>query len=142
MNGDMERLVHQIHAARQHLGMTLKELSDLTGTSVSYLSKLENSKRSNPNLDVIKKILKALNIEEDLLDYREYKDNNFQLYPDSHKVNLKSIDDKLEFLSDRLRMNNRRKKLDADEIIYLLEVVRDIVLTEDDKQDKQHNDSE
>ena len=53
---------NKIKIIRKQKGITLLELSDLTGISVGYLSHLENGSRKNPSLDVMNKIAKALNI--------------------------------------------------------------------------------
>lgn len=50
----------RIHTARITRGIGLRELSRLTGISVSYLSELENGKNANPSVAIVKKIALAL----------------------------------------------------------------------------------
>lgn len=56
-----ENLGLAIRELRTSKGITLKELSDLTNLSISYLSLLETGK-SNPTISNINKICNALNI--------------------------------------------------------------------------------
>ncbi len=52
---------NQIRKIRDEKGITLLELSDLSGISVGYLCHLEKGTRNNPSLVVMEKISKALN---------------------------------------------------------------------------------
>ena len=52
---------NQIKKIRDEKGLTLVKLSDLSGISVGYLCHLEKGSRSNPSIDVMEKISKALN---------------------------------------------------------------------------------
>ena len=52
---------NQIKKLRNEKGLTLVKLSDLSGVSVGYLCHLEKGSRSNPSIDVMEKISKALN---------------------------------------------------------------------------------
>jgi len=45
---------------REQKGITLLHLSKLSGVSVGYLCHLEKGSRSNPSLEVMEKISKAL----------------------------------------------------------------------------------
>lgn len=51
---------NQIKKIREEKGITLVELSDLSGVSVGYLCHLEKGSRNNPSIDVMDKISKAL----------------------------------------------------------------------------------
>ncbi|MBQ2917458.1 MAG: helix-turn-helix transcriptional regulator [Clostridia bacterium] len=51
---------NQIKKIREEKGLTLVKLSDLSGISVGYLCHLEKGSRSNPSIDVMEKISKAL----------------------------------------------------------------------------------
>ena len=53
---------NQIKKIREEKGLTLLKLSDLAGISVGYLCHLERGSRSNPSIEVMQKIAKALNI--------------------------------------------------------------------------------
>lgn len=52
---------NQIKKIREEKGLTLIKLSDLAGVSVGYLCHLEKGSRSNPSIEVMERISKALN---------------------------------------------------------------------------------
>lgn len=52
---------NKIKIIRKQNGITLDELSKLTGISSGYLCHLEKGSRKNPSLSVMEKISKALN---------------------------------------------------------------------------------
>ena len=52
---------NKIKIIREEKGITLLELSKLTGISAGYLCHLEKGTRNNPSLEVMEKISKALN---------------------------------------------------------------------------------
>ena len=62
--------------------LSIKELSDKTGISASYITEIESGKKDSPSIDIIDKYSKALNVskttimffEEDLSDKKyDYK---------------------------------------------------------------------
>ena len=53
-------IIYLIREIRKLKGIKLKELSDITGLSISYLSEIENNKDCNPSILTIIKIAKAL----------------------------------------------------------------------------------
>ncbi|MBO4815938.1 MAG: helix-turn-helix transcriptional regulator [Clostridia bacterium] len=52
---------NRIEILRKEKRITLAELARLTGLSAGYLCHLEKGSRSNPSLEVMEKIAKALN---------------------------------------------------------------------------------
>lgn len=52
---------NQIKKIREEKGMTLVELSNLSGVSVGYLCHLEKGSRKNPSVKIMEKISDALN---------------------------------------------------------------------------------
>lgn len=46
---------------RKQKGLKLKDMSDMTGLSMGYLSRLENFGKTNPSYKTMKKISLALN---------------------------------------------------------------------------------
>ena len=52
---------NQLRKIREGKGMTLLELSYLSGVSVGYLCHLEKGSRKNPSLEIMEKISKAVN---------------------------------------------------------------------------------
>lgn len=58
----------RVKKIRTAFGKTLKELSELCGVSISYLSDIENE-RKNPSLETLTKIARALDVNPlELLD--------------------------------------------------------------------------
>ena len=53
-------IIYLIREIRKLKGIKLKELSEITGLSISYLSEIENNKDCNPSILTIIKIAKAL----------------------------------------------------------------------------------
>lgn len=51
----------KLKSLRIKRGMTLEDLSELSGVSSGYLCHLENGTRKNPSIEVMEKIAKALN---------------------------------------------------------------------------------
>lgn len=62
----------KFYEIRMQHGLTLKQMSEMTGISKTTLNEIENDKRS-PTLEVLAQVAKALNIKiTDLFD-SEYK---------------------------------------------------------------------
>ena len=51
---------NKLKYSREEKGITLLQLSKLSGVSVGYLCHLEKGTRNNPSLEVMEKISKAL----------------------------------------------------------------------------------
>ncbi|WP_078597183.1 helix-turn-helix domain-containing protein [Evansella clarkii] len=62
-----------IRQKRKEKGISLSELSRLTGVSKSYLSYIERGLKKNPSIDVTKKIFKTLDLPITLLASLEEK---------------------------------------------------------------------
>lgn len=56
-------ILEQIKYCRKHRGITLEELSNKTGISKAYLSRLENGGKINPSLIILEKIANVLQVE-------------------------------------------------------------------------------
>ncbi len=56
-----------IKARREELNISLVDFAKEAGISSGYLSQLENGRKTNPNLDVLVRIIQALDIEIDAL---------------------------------------------------------------------------
>ena len=65
--GEMNLLVN-LKKIRKGKNLTLKQLSQKTGISTSYLSDLENLYRTNPNYKIVNKLLKVLNVKLEELE--------------------------------------------------------------------------
>ncbi|PKK86906.1 MAG: hypothetical protein CVV63_03065, partial [Tenericutes bacterium HGW-Tenericutes-8] len=57
-----------IKTKRKSLEKTLDEVSQRSGVSLSYISKIENN-QLNPNFTKIRRVLNELNLNEDIFDY-------------------------------------------------------------------------
>ncbi len=55
-------IIFVIKNLREHKNMTLADLSDKTNLTSSYLSKLENNKATNCNVNTLEKISEALEV--------------------------------------------------------------------------------
>src|SRR5699024_8458526 len=76
---------------------TLKNLSDITGFSISFLSQLENGK-SSATLESLKKISLALNVEPGSFFNDSHEDNNLihhnkiiKSHPNKQKIHYQSL---------------------------------------------------
>jgi transcriptional regulator with XRE-family HTH domain len=70
--GELKRIIgNKIRNVRNSRGMTLQQLSEITGLQTSYLGDVERGKR-NTSLDSLEKIMNALDIRPgDLFNFRE-----------------------------------------------------------------------
>jgi transcriptional regulator with XRE-family HTH domain len=68
-NYDFANFLKQIRTSKK---ITLVELADAAGTSNSYLSQLENSKRNPPKPNMIKKIAHGLSLSDPVEEKRIY----------------------------------------------------------------------
>ena len=55
---------------RVNKGLTLKQLSLLTGISKTYLNDLENLYRIDPSKDIVDRLIKVLNVTKNELEGR------------------------------------------------------------------------
>ena len=56
----LEKLCEQLKTAREERGLSLTDLTRITGMDRSALSKLENGKRSNPTVDTLARYAEAV----------------------------------------------------------------------------------
>jgi len=56
----LQGLLKQLKAAREEKGLTLSNLTDLTGMDRSALSKLETGQRSNPTIETLVRYAEAV----------------------------------------------------------------------------------
>ncbi|SDY53473.1 Helix-turn-helix [Evansella caseinilytica] len=60
-----------IRQKRKERGISLSELSRMTGVSKSYLSYIERGMKKNPSIEVTKRILKTLNLPITVITSKE-----------------------------------------------------------------------
>lgn len=117
----MEYFSEKIKKRRKEMGLTLKELGDMTGLSPSYISKIENGERKAPSWEVVVKIEEALQLNEIRDELR---------YPYLSKVynqeNL-SVDARIERVGELIKMYANRGNASFKEIMGLLVLIEDIV---------------
>lgn len=70
--------VFVIKNIRLKKGITIYQLSKITGINRSYLTQLENNKKFNPTLNIIYKIATALDAKVDDLFYSELDIDNLK----------------------------------------------------------------
>lgn len=68
-----------IKAKRLEKGYGLVEFAKIAGVSAGYLSQLENGRKTNPNLEVLTKISKELEIDIDMLLGLQSSNENLNL---------------------------------------------------------------
>ena len=130
MVAELNDFIDELVNARNKLGITLAELSEMTGISVSYISLLENKKRKNPKLEILNKLAEVLQVENVLKDYNEKNTFVQYLYPQSNKRKAPTtVEEKIEYLQARLINQNKLKKLEVDDMIYFMQLIKDIVYT-------------
>ena len=56
----LQALIDQLKAAREEMGLSLAELTELTGMDRSALSKLETGQRDNPTVDTLVRYAEAV----------------------------------------------------------------------------------
>ena len=56
----LQELLKQLKAAREEKGLTLSNLTDMTGMDRSALSKLETGQRSNPTIETLVRYAEAV----------------------------------------------------------------------------------
>ena len=56
----LERLLHDLKAAREEQGLSLADVTDRTGMDRSAISKLECGQRSNPTIDTLARYAEAV----------------------------------------------------------------------------------
>lgn len=59
--------MNNIKSLREYRGYTQDELAETAGISTVYLASLENGKRKNPSLTVLKQLADALSVKLDEL---------------------------------------------------------------------------
>jgi DNA-binding XRE family transcriptional regulator len=57
---ELESLLHQLRAARQERGLSLSDMTQLTGMDRSALSKLETGLRPNPTIETLVRYAEAV----------------------------------------------------------------------------------
>ena len=64
-------IIFNIKKIRENKELSIRRLSQLTGISRTYLSDLENNRRSNPSIQILSDISKALDVNIKTLFYSE-----------------------------------------------------------------------
>lgn len=117
----MEHFSEKIKKRRKEMGLTLKELGDMTGLSPSYISKIENGERKAPSWEVVVKMEEALQLNE-IRDESRYP----YLSKIYNQENL-SVDARIERVGELIKMYANRGNASFKEIMGLLVLIEDIV---------------
>lgn len=93
----------KLRSLRKQNKLTLKELSEKTNLSISFISDIEN-KRRNPSIDNLKILANALNVSiSELLDEKLYA-------PKANKINNNDDEDLRRIERARNKMNPEQKE--------------------------------
>ncbi|WP_458413568.1 helix-turn-helix domain-containing protein [Schinkia sp. CFF1] len=103
----------KIRDLRIERGISLTELSKLSGVSKSYLSFIERGKQTNPSIDVIEKIAKALKIDLQSLIKMEMKNESAYV-----KTNI--IDEEIFDLAIEMSNSN----IDKEKLRQLIKLLK------------------
>lgn len=101
------KIADKLRALRKENNLTLKELSQKTGISISFISDIENGRRS-PSIEKLKILAKALNVSADEFlkenndDYLIEKSSSYAL----NKKDTKDIAKDIESIMSKL-VNNQ-----------------------------------
>ena len=68
----LKMILTGLRTIRKNQGLTLKELSIMTGISVTYLNELELLYKANPSEDKINVLIKTLNVSKKQLVKERY----------------------------------------------------------------------
>jgi XRE family transcriptional regulator, master regulator for biofilm formation len=79
----------KIKSLRLQKGISLSQLSEITGISKSYLSLIERDIQTNPSLDIIEKIAEAFDVAVAEIVRRDRTDIEFSKGPSQVKSTLK-----------------------------------------------------
>lgn len=71
-------IVFNIKKIRENKKISIRKLSGITGISRTYLSDLENNKKTNPTLYILQEIASALNVNIKDLFYSELDINSLK----------------------------------------------------------------
>lgn len=95
-------LGNRVKEIRKSKGFGLNELARIAKISAGYLSSIENGKRDNPSMDILKAIVSALNTSvEDLFKEAPFK------YTDKDKI----LEDNKKLLSKIANLTESKKQL-------------------------------
>lgn len=109
-NGIKLSVGDKLRVLRKQNNLTLKELSEKTNLSISFISDIEN-KRRNPSIDNLKLLANALNVSvSDLLDEKLYT-------PKANKFN----DD-----DDLRRIERARNKMNPEQKEKMMDILRTV----------------
>jgi transcriptional regulator with XRE-family HTH domain len=99
----------RLRSARQRLGLTLKDVSDKSGSSIAYLSDLERGLLKNPTLDTLTGLASALDVSLNELLGVEDRDG-----PERFPASLERFAALPQFIDETERDAKRRKIRDED----------------------------
>jgi XRE family transcriptional regulator, master regulator for biofilm formation len=104
----------KIKLLRKQKGISLSQLSEITGISKSYLSLMERDIQTNPSLDIIEKIAEAFDVAVAEIVRRDRADIDFSKGPSQVKSTLKV---EIELSDDQL---NPQKLRQIQELLHVI----------------------
>ena len=119
----------RVRMRREALGLSIQQLSRLSGVSASYISRLENGERENIGLDSVQKLARALNTSMSYLvgetddpspppqmgvaAHREGADPGDPLEPEVQLIIERAVREVLKRRDEWLRQRQREQQGDA-----------------------------
>ena len=100
---------------RKEKKLTQRQLSEKSGVSYSTVCKLETGEQSNPSLEIIEKIARALDIESALLLYENYENGEMK-FPHDIRIFIKYLNALGYVVSDILKYKKNGKSYSYVEI--------------------------
>ena len=79
MNNNQPVISSILRLLRISNDLSIKQLSEKTGISVSYITDIEKGARSKPSIDILDKYSKALNVSKQTIMFfqEEFNDKNY-----------------------------------------------------------------
>lgn len=96
----MRSIGEKVAKLRAERGWTLKQLSDLSGVSLSHISAIENQTRPNPSIQQVMKLAKAFGVSLAIFDDSPLPELAHALSTDDDRLNQPAHFDRLQELYD------------------------------------------
>lgn len=104
---------------REEMNLNLQQLSDLLGISSSYLWRLETGQRKAPTIQMVKKIINALNLSDE--EIKEAIGEEFIAMKES------TLEDETDRLLKFISYLKTKKEINLNDTIEILNIIGDIV---------------
>lgn len=110
-------LGNNIKKIRKEKGLGIKDIADVVGISEAYVSQIENNKRSNPSVDILKSIAESLGVE--LSDLLGGPDEPFKANENANDYTVDELELEFERLKPKIRQLPQDEK---DKLINIIKI--------------------